>query len=86
MTEMIERVARAIYAQMDQSSSDPWDEALLRVEKYGVTPPMVRMAREYARAAIEAMREPTPAMIEAGRRNSLTLEQSWKQMIDEALK
>jgi hypothetical protein len=47
MTDMIERVAQAIFAK------DP--ESLFTIHQ----------ARVYARAAIAAMREPTPAMLEA---------------------
>ena len=48
MTDMIERVAQAIFAK------DP--ESLFTIHH----------ARVYARAAVEAMREPTKEMIEAG--------------------
>ena len=64
MSEMIERVARAIYDKSPIYTAKPnigepmhaltWDEA----EKYG--------REDYfdqARAAIEAMREPTPGML-----------------------
>lgn len=50
-----EAVARAIYAEMDQQQADPWDEAMARSAKYGITPPMIEIARRYARAAIAAM-------------------------------
>jgi len=40
--------------------------------------------RQKARAVIEAMREPTRAMVEAA--DSEQFEEVWKEMIDEALR
>jgi len=48
MTSMVEKVARAIYEEMDLSDSLALPEA-----------------ERYARAAIQAMREMTPGMIDA---------------------
>ena len=58
-----------------------------------------QLTREAARAAIEAMREPTPKMVESGKISVILLDDSetsaagparnatwiWKEMIDEAL-
>ena len=73
MTDMVERVARAIYA------AECWDTA---------APGFYQHA---ARAAIEAMREPTLEMRHAGRRvkSSWLVEQEeveiWQAMIDAAV-
>jgi hypothetical protein len=76
MSEMVERVARAIEAKSDYVISQHHAKAL-------------------ARAAIEAMREPTAAMIEAepdddgefNKTNSVAHARAfWQAMIDEALK
>jgi hypothetical protein len=64
---MIERVARALYAMEysgDSTTAEFWE----------------RMAR----AAIEAMREPTQAMLDAGEPQVLT-ETVWRSMIDAVL-
>jgi hypothetical protein len=54
MGEMIERVARAIYA-VSEADID-WTEETYQAKN---------IVREEARAAIEAMREPTNAMVKA---------------------
>jgi hypothetical protein len=66
MSEMIERVARA-----------------LRI--VGVFDP--RVGEHFARVAIEAMREPTPKMVEAAVHHKYMsdIEERWKVMIDAAL-
>lgn len=93
---MIERVARAIYEAGEKSvhevhpgrlaPSPPWDEARkdARIEY-----PILQQAR----AAVEAMREPTAAMLKApegimggGFMNSHSDLETWHAMIDEALK
>ena len=77
MTEsMIERVARAI---RDLANS-----------KYGFYVD-IDASLELARAAIAAMRKPTPEMLEAGRSGSIDADHAptsnaWACMIDEALK
>lgn len=44
-------------------------------------------AKILAKAAIEAMKEPTEAMLDAGAYDlDMTLEQQWKRMIEAALK
>lgn len=77
MNEMEERVARAIHSRSDHAST--WDEldAYSKME-YG----------EDARVAIEAMREPTQAMIQRGwelLRGNLRPDEIYPHMIDTAL-
>ncbi len=76
MSEMIERVAKAI---SECHSGRDWRG----MSEYGKD-----WWREEARAAIEAMREPTEAMETAGQVDPLPISTnaSWKAMIDEALK
>ncbi len=69
MSEMIERVAKAIYDTFYDGA--PWppvpnDDGLRTIDDY----------REAAREALEAMRTPTHAVMDA----------AWQAMIDEALK
>lgn len=72
MSEMANRVAQAI--------ADVW------CEKPGNTE-AARLFEKTARAAIEAMREPTSAMeTEACWHLDTTASDVWKSMIDEALK
>jgi hypothetical protein len=82
MSEMVERVAEAIVAEMAQQTrmSAPTNAALSK------------SAIEVARAAIEAMREPTSEMSEAafqieasGHSQRTLLEAGWRAMIDAAL-
>ena len=66
--DMIERVARAI----QQSFKDRIAEPLrMPFEETGVLEPSMVVMREYARAAIEAMREPTEAMLKSGFRKNV---------------
>jgi hypothetical protein len=71
MSEMIERVAKAIFDTMDVT--DGLDGSA---------------AERYARAAIEAMRESTQAMDDAGAIYSDCngAPRTWEAMIDEALR
>jgi hypothetical protein len=80
MSEMVERVARAIIAGFDE-----------------ITEPEERASvRKLARAAIEAMREPTEGMVNLLLRNMSENEDNpnisydaievWRAMIDEALR
>lgn len=47
----------------------------------------LKWAYEYARIAIEAMREPTEAMVDAGAYDlDMTIKTQWTNMIDAALK
>jgi len=73
--DMIERVTKAIFDEMDLMD--------------GLDMPS---AQRYARAAIEAMREPTEAMLKAsdsimggGFQNSHSDAETWDAMIDAAL-
>jgi len=91
MSEMIERVAEAIYlahiknyAGLAKQPEGKWEQLADWQKDYG---------RAQARAAIEAMREPTDAMIEAGWQDGMAgfgegeeCEPVWHAMIDEALK
>lgn len=77
MSEMVERVAKALAAQ-DFSCDWGW-----------VAPHYQEAYLESARAAIEAMREPTEGMKECGREETGSLATAlaaWDSMIDEALK
>ncbi len=71
--EIIERVAKVI-----------------RIKYHGYDCGMDRCRAdsiEQAKAAIEAMREPTEAMLDAGAYDlDMTLEQQWQRMIEAALK
>lgn len=85
MTEMIERVAAAIYAvqpHLNTGKPVPWLELI---------GPLREKSIELARAAIEAMREPTEEMMDAGESADPTPERDtnairvWGRMIDAAL-
>ena len=76
---MIERVAAAMWERTHDGRWDDWgdgqDESRI-------------IHRDDARAAIAAMREPTPAMLHAGvdfRERSARTERIWQAMIDAAL-
>ncbi len=80
MTEMIERVAKAIYLEFENRP----DYAQLQMN--GV------IAEELARAAIEAMREPTEAMLEAAFKThnaqhltAASYKKPWQAVIDKLL-
>jgi hypothetical protein len=80
MSDMVERVARAIAAA---GTIVDWDEMSVACQE--------QFTKE-ARAAIEAMREPTEAMVDAAWASWEDVEGSkgfvgaWQAMIDEALK
>ena len=78
--DMIERVARALAAS-DRHFSDggSWDE---------LDPIEHDIYMASARAAIEAMREPTSEMVDAAYANTggVGATKCWQAMIDEALK
>ena len=88
MSEMIERVAKAIVEKINELEGygTSWEDA----------PPEQREAMyPLARAVMEAIREPTAAMLEAepdddgefSKENSIFhARQFWQAMIDEALK
>lgn len=76
MSEMVERVTQAVF---DSINSDPVDYCALEV------------ARQAAKAAIEAMRLPTDPMIQEGRDRPYShadwnTVHCWSRMITEALK
>ncbi len=75
--DLVERVARAMFVVESDDPDDPgvWEYA---AENY----------RALARAAIEAMREPTEAMIDAGAiyADCNGAHGAWQAMIDAALK
>ena len=69
--QLVEEVARAIYAKRDPLNSDPWDAAMARKATMGRTDtPMIAEAADAARAAIatiaEALRVPSDDMTIAG--------------------
>lgn len=90
MSEMVERVARAIAQVREQNGAAPYDGWDAIHGEHAA-----RRLREHlfedARAAIAAMREPTKAMVEAGLRDDYSLieadctEMQWERMIDTAL-
>lgn len=86
MTTMIERVALALHQASDKPeirvagmNLNAWD-ALLPNEK--------RLFREAARAALEALRHPTPEMLLAAEWDSLAQDAAgvWREMIGAALR
>jgi hypothetical protein len=81
-SEMVERVARALYELGATTPGDLWGCA---------TPTWQESARREARAAIAAMGDPTEAMCAAGASASTSVRPEgvpliWRAMIDEALK
>lgn len=84
MNEMIERVARAVYEARNSGRAT--------VAEWLELPQAVRAEeRRDARAAIEAMREPTEGMVQAAHEEaphigSVFWWHSWRAMIDAALK
>lgn len=76
MIEMVERVAEAIAISGNGGTWDDWYNEDQR-----------EFHRKRARAAIEAMREPTESMVEAGWNAPGDQPQThWEAMIDAALK
>ncbi len=75
---MIERVAKAIFFRGGEQDDMQWEHG----QSY-----LREMAREQARAALKAMRSPTPEMILAGvhHDNMGDMEGRWNAMIDAAL-
>ena len=71
---MIEKVARAIYADCFTDEHVDADEMSMEY------------CRSYARAALEAMKEPTPHMIDAGYSPEYSSSQEvWESMLTAAL-
>jgi hypothetical protein len=102
---MVERVARAMCVAVGHDPDSDWrngGDAMLGVEIPASRAQRWRLYEAQARAAIEAMREPTPAMLEASqetRRDCLQwssepgeglddvdFEPAWQVMIDAALR
>lgn len=80
MSEMIERVARAIWALQRDTDCNDYDKL------WDGPGSAKEIARDMARAAIEAMRKMTPAMERAnGRHNALQAAQ-WDNIISAALR
>lgn len=83
MTDVIERVARAI---AETGNGGDWDSRSFYQEEHK------EFHRKRARAAIEAMREPTEAMIDAvdlpglAGDPEIVIAKAWRAMIDAALK
>ena len=90
---MVERVAQALFDV--ELGNGAWDDLLSNAKVHQLTRPTGTEARylSRARAAIEAMREPTPAMIAAWSQPSNLEEYTdkncaradWQAMIDAAL-
>ncbi len=93
MSEMIERVARAIVAGISAATKDNHD-IVLSEEDGKVLVDGWCDYKVVARAAISAMREPTEAMIDAGKsqdcvpdwNDQASAGQHWAAMISAALK
>jgi hypothetical protein len=82
MSEMVERVARAIFPEAEDYTWDDFANAP-NGSAERITASVYRMR---ARAAIEAMREPTEAMVHAGMSEEGTdLPSEYRAMIDAAL-
>lgn len=91
MSEMVERVARALYAK-SHSDRTPW----IAPEWDHLMPDVRTTYRNYAKAAIEAMKVPTEAMLKAemflggyaygDEVDSADPKVIWTTMIEEALK
>jgi hypothetical protein len=87
MSEMVERVAKAMAARRFLYAGIEVDQIVINDDNERV--PYWTLYAEVARAAIEAMREPTEAMIEAGQEEDLGRTESvgmiYTAMIDAAL-
>lgn len=81
MSEMVERVALALYRQVtgdtEDSATGSWPGCGDKIQSD---------YRAMARAAIKTMREPTEAMLEVGPVEPYMDRDVWAMMIDEALK
>ncbi len=75
MSEMVERVARAVW---EATYTSPWGSSSMDAE-------LMEVFRSRAVVAIKAMREPTEAMLRASYEPGPRGEK-WRAMIDEALK
>lgn len=83
MTEMVKRVARAMY---ETQHSKPSDEQWAQIYAWHTDAGRSWHVVEQATAAIQAMRQPSREMISAvpGDRRSFA-DDDWKAMIDKAL-
>lgn len=86
MSEMVERVARAMFAASWMKDSDPdGDDQISTVGRKNW-----HLFEKPARAAIEALREPTQAMIRAGEDKTpecrCDVDRTFSAMIDAALR
>lgn len=83
MSEMVERAAQAVVAKQCERDGgmDVWSE----LAEYARD-----QIRQEVRVVIEAMREPTEAMVDHIRKNyeldSIGIAEEWRAMIDAALK
>jgi hypothetical protein len=96
MSEMIERIARALnpkaWLAVDEARKEAlskgWDPILATRHLCAGVDQSILMAR----TALEAMREPTPSMLSVAERGPKTVVQgchadiAWTSMVDEALK
>ena len=82
VSEMVERVARALHASQGRPPAVKWG---INLQSWDALLPMERDAfTNAALTAIEAMREPTEIMIEAGH-VEVACVQTYRAMIDAAL-
>lgn len=79
MSDIVEKVARAIYQADKPSHHADWEVA-------AKTEGNRAHWHKVARAAITAMRVPTEKMLEAPGVAGVTMDADWPAMIDEALK
>ena len=96
MSEIVERVARAIYDAADPTSGDCVAEALMHSPFVGdggrdALEDVMAICRSAARAAILAMQEPTEAMVMAGEDAAPPFgdhnpHAAWTAMVAEALR
>lgn len=82
MSEMVERVARAICTAREQNGGPPWEHW----EAQPGGKHVLNAFRDDARAAIEAMEVPTDAMVDFAHQNSIdsgkgTIRLIWNDMI-----
>jgi hypothetical protein len=85
MSEMVERVARALYESEGSDMLAKADHAFPKPSWDRAHPALKDDCRVKARAAIEAMREPVWAMRRAGIGAEPDFEYVWLAMIDAAL-
>lgn len=86
MSEKVERGARALYVGRLWRLGVVGPHVLRHPEWEEMDTAAREPWRQLMRAAIEAMREPTDAMIDAGTPHLSIAEHAWRAMIDEALK